>query len=121
MELLLLAIGLPCMSFTKFVAEAVVKRATQRSRFKTNWLTVFNQGWVIGTPTEGLSNPDDYIWRLAATCIDIGEYNAAEVEGWLSISDVTATATVIIDAVLGKEMKKVSGKEPEDGMAWRDF
>lgn len=151
-ELLLLAIGLPCMRFlyvtggrpwdsheeldvakelsvpdaiaysqTKFVAEAVVKRAAQRGPSESNRLAVFNPGWVIGTPTGGFSNPDDYIWRLAATCINIGAYNAAEADGWLSISDVTATATAIIDTALGKAMKRVNGKEPMDGMTWREF
>lgn len=108
-------------SQTKFVAEAVVKRAAQRSPSETNRLAVFNPGWVIGTPTEGFSDPDDYIWRLAATCINIGAYNAAEADGWLSISDVTATATAIINTALGNEMKKVDGKEPVDGMTWREF
>ncbi|KAJ5535136.1 hypothetical protein N7527_001390 [Penicillium freii] len=56
-------------------------------------------------------------WR----CINIGAYNAAEADGWLSISDVTATATAIIDTALGKEMKRVNGKEPVDGMTWREF
>lgn len=151
-ELLLLAIGLPCMRFlyvtgvqhwdsheeqdvanelsvpdaiaysqTKFVAEAVVRRAVQRSPSETNQFVVFNPGWVIGTPTEGFSNPDDYIWRLAATCINIGAYNAAEADGWLSISDVTATATAIIDTVLSKETKRVNGKEPVNGMTWREL
>lgn len=152
LELLLLAMGLPCMRFlyvtggrpwdsheeldvaeelstdnaiaysqTKFVAEAVVKRAAQRSPSESDRLAVFNPGWVIGTPTEGFSNPDDYIWRLVATCVNIGAYNAAEADGWLSISDVIATATAIIDVALGKEMKKVNGKEPIDGMTWREF
>ncbi|KAJ5409565.1 uncharacterized protein N7487_003924 [Penicillium crustosum] len=108
-------------SQTKFVAEAVVRRAVQRSPSETNQFVVFNPGWVIGTPTEGFSNPDDYIWRLAATCINIGAYNAAEADGWLSISDVTATATAIIDTVLSKETKRVNGKEPVNGMTWREL
>lgn len=93
----------------------------QRSPSETNQLVVLNPGWVIGTPTEGFSNPDDYIWRLAATCINIGAYNAAEADGWLSISDVTATATAIIDTVLSKETKRVNGKEPVNGMTWREL
>ncbi|KAL2697078.1 hypothetical protein AAEP93_002373 [Penicillium crustosum] len=98
-----------------------IARAVQRSPSETNQLVVLNPGWVIGTPTEGFSNPDDYIWRLAATCINIGAYNAAEADGWLSISDVTATATAIIDTVLSKETKRVNGKEPVNGMTWREL
>ncbi|KGO38965.1 Male sterility, NAD-binding [Penicillium expansum] len=108
-------------SQTKFVAEAVVKRAARRGPFETNRLVVLNPGWVIGTPTEGSSNPDDYIWRLAATCIKLGAYNADEADGWLSISDAATTATAIIDAALGKEMKPLDEKEPMDGITWREF
>ncbi|CAI7608715.1 unnamed protein product [Penicillium glandicola] len=106
-------------SQTKFVAEAVVRRAARRSPFETNQLGVLNPGWVIGTPNEGFSNSDDYIWRLVATCIKIGAYNAAEADGWLSISDAATTATAIVDAVLGKKLEMVAERQPVDGMTWR--
>ncbi|OQE00170.1 hypothetical protein PENVUL_c057G01069 [Penicillium vulpinum] len=108
-------------SQTKFVAEAVVRRAARRSPSETNRLAVLNPGWVIGTPTEGFSNFNDYIWRLVATCIEIGAYNAAEADGWLTISDAATTATAIIDAALGKMVDIVAEKPPVDGMTWREF
>lgn len=108
-------------SQTKFVAEAVVRRAARRVPSETNCLNVTNPGWVIGTPTEGYSNPEDYIWRLAAACIRIAAYNAADADGWLSISDVTTTATRIIDTALGTGLEREAEKRPVNGMTWKEF
>ncbi|OQE34235.1 hypothetical protein PENCOP_c025G06904 [Penicillium coprophilum] len=108
-------------SQTKFVSEAVVKRAARRNLSDTNRLAIFNPRWVIGTPTEGYSNPDDYIWRLVATCIKIGVYNGDDEDGWLAIFDVTTTATAIIDLALGENMERMPEKQPQDGMFWREF
>ncbi|KXG50684.1 Male sterility, NAD-binding [Penicillium griseofulvum] len=107
-------------SQTKFVAEAVIKRAARRDASKTNRIAALNPGWVIGTPTEGFSNPNDYIWRLVATCIKIGAYNATDADGWLSISDATTTATAIVDAALEGKMKTV-GEKPVDGITWMEL
>ncbi|OQE46721.1 hypothetical protein PENCOP_c001G06210 [Penicillium coprophilum] len=108
-------------SQTKFVAEAVIKRAARRIPSGTNRLAILNPGWVIGTPSEGFSNTGDYIWRLVATCIKVGAYNQAEADGWLSMSDATATATAINDAVLSKKIQIVSEEQPVNGILWREF
>ena len=151
-DLLLLAIKLPCMRFlyitggrpwgsfeetdvvkelsvtdaipysqTKLVAEAVVRRAAGCSPSKTGRLKVLNPGWVIGTSDEGISDTRDSIWRLVATCIKIGAYNASEANGWLFISDVTTTATTIIDTALGTEVKGNVTEYPVDGITWREI
>lgn len=148
-ELLLLTLGLPRMKFvyitggrpwnsheeldvanelsvadsiaysqTKFVAEAIVKRATRRG---SNHLAVLNPGWVIGTPTEGFSNADDYIWRLVATCIKISSYNADQADGWLFLSEVASTATAIVDTALGQRMEIEAEKYPVSGITWKEF
>lgn len=108
-------------SQTKFVAEVVVRRAARRISSETNRLVVTNPGWVIGTPTEGYSNPDDYIWRLAATCVRVAAYNVADADGWLSISDVTTTAAKIIDTALGTRIESETEKHTTDGMKWKEF
>ncbi|KAJ5782044.1 hypothetical protein N7457_003818 [Penicillium paradoxum] len=108
-------------SQTKFVAEVVVRRAARRRLSGSDRLAVMNPGWVIGTPTEGFSNAEDYIWRLVAACIRIGAYNVTEADGWLSITDVTTTATAVIDAASSTEMKSDYEKHTTDGMTWREF
>ncbi|KAI9367781.1 non-ribosomal peptide synthetase [Aspergillus egyptiacus] len=116
-------------SQTKLVSEIVVRRAAARNfsggycspAGAGNNIAVLNPGWVIGTPTEGYSNTTDYLWRLTATCIKLGVYNAEDAEGWLSVSDVTTTAEAIVDAALGTKIGISGERYAADGMAWRDF
>jgi amino acid adenylation domain-containing protein/thioester reductase-like protein len=108
-------------SQTKFVAEAVVKRAALR----TSWVharrvSVVSPGCVIGTPTEGIANADDYIWRLVAASISIGMYNADEADTWVPLTDATTTARVIIRNALSPSSQPiVTGFA--DGMPWSRF
>ncbi|THC87574.1 hypothetical protein EYZ11_012978 [Aspergillus tanneri] len=106
-------------SQTKFVAEAVVKRAARRS-VSISRSTVVSPGLVIGTPTEGVTNADDYIWRLTAACIRVGAYNANEADAWLSLSDVATTATTVVDAGLAAEAETIEAHFM-DGMTCREF
>ena len=87
-------------SQTKFVAEAVVRRAALRcvSASGQSRFAIVNPGLVIGTPTEGVANIDDYIWRLTAACIRVGAYSSKQTDAWIDLSDVAALATNIIDA-----------------------
>lgn len=97
---------------TKFVSEALVRRAAARNAPEitaaaaaaANRLSVMCPGIVIGSPTEGFTNPGDYIWRLVASCLRIGVYNDAEVDTWLPVSDVSATAARIITAAMDTSM-----------------
>lgn len=118
---------------TKFVAEALVKRAAQRSEPGLNRFAIANPGLVIGTHTEGVANADDYIWRLAAACVRVGAYNADEAEVWVRVSDAAATATIIVEAALKprrsvrrrhvgegrNDMGGVLGNPPRDGVPAR--
>lgn len=107
---------------TKFVAEALVRRATLRSASGSQQFAIVSPGLVIGTPTEGVSNADDWIWRLAAACIRVGIYNGDQSETWIPISDAAATATTILDTALGLGC---SAKPPvvpvKGGMAFGEF
>ncbi|KAF5524997.1 Nonribosomal peptide synthase atnA [Colletotrichum aenigma] len=59
-------------SQSKFVAEVLVKRAAERCSPGERNIAVFRPGLIIGTPTEGVANTDDYIWRLTAASIYLG-------------------------------------------------
>ncbi|GLB04474.1 nonribosomal peptide synthase [Aspergillus tubingensis] len=114
-------------SQTKLVAEVVVRRAATRKSLGSSIPTppgnicVINPGWIIGTPTEGYSNTTDYIWRLVATCIRLGVYNAEDAEGWLSISDATTTAEAVLEAALSTSSDILGDEYATQGMAWREF
>ncbi|PHH63093.1 hypothetical protein CDD81_6338 [Ophiocordyceps australis] len=108
-------------SQTKFVAEAVVKRAAKRCAMSPSRLAVVTPGLVVGTPTEGVPNADDYMWRLAASCIRVGMYNADEADAWLALSDVAALAAIIVDSALHPDAVPEAKRYVRDGMKWRDF
>lgn len=82
---------------TKFVAEALVRRAAARSVTRQNQFAVVSPGLVVGTPTEGVANADDWIWRMTAACLSVGVFNADESDKWVPIADASATAATIID------------------------
>ncbi|KAK2616557.1 hypothetical protein QQS21_000600 [Conoideocrella luteorostrata] len=106
---------------TKFVAEALVKRAARRcgDRF-----SIISPGLVAGTPEKGVANSDDYLWRLAASCIRIGAYNANQVNCWLQVSDVASLASIIVGATLEPKTENETASivtEATDGMTWGQF
>ncbi|KJZ80406.1 hypothetical protein HIM_00256 [Hirsutella minnesotensis 3608] len=113
-------------SQTKFVAEVLTKRAAQRCRAicGVDRFSVISPGLVIGTPTEGVANVDDYIWRLAAACIRLGSYSATQADTWVQMADATTMAAAIVNAGLESQ---VPGATPRvvrhvrDGMRWKDF
>ncbi|KAH8662495.1 hypothetical protein BX600DRAFT_382509 [Xylariales sp. PMI_506] len=109
---------------TKFVAEALVRRAALRAsppdRWNNNRFAVVSPGLVIGTPTEGVANADDWIWRVAAACIRVGMYDVDDCERWIPMSDSAVTATTIIDAALGFSTSSIV-TQVKGGMSFSEF
>lgn len=119
-------------SQSKFVAEAVVRRAALRCNSKREAkggrFTIVSPGLVIGTPTEGVANSDDYIWRLAAACIRAGAYNGDQEDDWVDVCDATWLAATIADAALGVGGDRDGAdagvavvRDVRDGMTWGEF
>ncbi|PFH56260.1 hypothetical protein XA68_16826 [Ophiocordyceps unilateralis] len=103
---------------SKFVAEAVVRRAALRRGPLDHRHAVVSPGFVIGTPTEGVANADDYLWRLAAACIRKGVYNRDEADVWIPLSDAATAAKTIVDTALNARplVTQIKG-----GMSLGDF
>lgn len=105
-------------SQTKFVAEALVKRAADRDGSAARRLAVVSPGYVVGTPAEGIGNADDYVWRLVATCVRVGAYNTDEGDTWLPLADATTAAAVITGAAFGWESEAKTVTPVMDGITW---
>ncbi|KAL5365259.1 hypothetical protein BJX96DRAFT_179675 [Aspergillus floccosus] len=67
------------------------------------------------------SIPDAYIWSFGAACIRVAAYNAASPDGWLSLTDVTTTATRIIGTALGSAVQREAEEHAFNGMTWKEF
>lgn len=104
---------------TKFVAEALVRRAAARDSTGRNQFAVVSPGLVIGTPTEGVANADDWIWRMTAACLRVGVFNADESDSWVPIADAAATATTIIDTALDRSSPIVT--QVKGGLTMGEF
>ncbi|KAK2056976.1 amino acid adenylation domain-containing protein [Colletotrichum caudatum] len=108
-------------SQSKFVAEVLVRRAAKRCLSTARNIAVFRPGLIIGTPTEGVANLNDYIWRLTSANINIGAYNDGDENAWLHVSDVATTAAAAIQVALNPQMQADAVKSQEDGMTWGSF
>ncbi|KAI8186675.1 Nonribosomal peptide synthase atnA [Colletotrichum sp. SAR 10_65] len=108
-------------SQSKFVAEVLVKRAAERCPSGERNIAVFRPGLIIGTPTEGVANTDDYIWRLTAASIDVGAYNCDDDSAWLHLSDAATTAEAAVCTAFSPASLQKAVVHHEDGMTWGAF
>ncbi|KAI8189504.1 Nonribosomal peptide synthase atnA [Colletotrichum sp. SAR 10_76] len=108
-------------SQSKFVAEVLVKRAAERCPPGERNIAVFRPGLIIGTPTEGVANTDDYIWRLTAASIDVGAYNCDDDSAWLHLSDAATTAEAAVCTAFSPASLQKAVVHHEDGMTWGAF
>ncbi|KAK3172573.1 putative NRPS-like protein biosynthetic cluster [Lepraria neglecta] len=84
---------------TKVVAEHLVRECVTLSQFRSKRLHIVKPGYIIGSPTNGIANQSDFIWRLIAGCIEIGAYNVDEEAHWLFIADVDRVARAVVSWV----------------------
>lgn len=82
---------------TKFISQLLVQEYSQTSIQNRSRVSVVKPSYIIGTAQRGLANTDDFIWRLVATCIEIGSFNEADADSWLFISDVENVAKIVLD------------------------
>lgn len=94
-------------SQTKFVAEMLVRSHGERLRrdrsgtFPTP--VVIKPGLIIGDGEHGVSNLDDFLWRVIASAVRIGGYNVDEAKdpnAWLLVAGSDQIATATADACM---------------------
>ena len=84
---------------TKYVAEMLVRRFARRqaaSRNDARRMAIVQPGYIIGSPERGMANERDFLWRLAASCIDIGTHSVADGDAWLPVADVERVAGAVV-------------------------
>lgn len=84
-------------SQTKFLSELMVKEYARTVAPSQQRVSIVKPGYIIGSAGDGIAIADDFIWRLAASCLDIEAYNAADANSWLFVSDVDRVATAVSD------------------------
>lgn len=96
---------------SKFVCEQVIRDCAAHSAFETKKLWMVKPGYIIGSRSNGIANPKDFIWRLVAGCLEIGAYNGDEARHWLYIASVDCVTSHVLDALFTRdgEAPPVSG------------
>ncbi|KAL6879178.1 hypothetical protein J3F83DRAFT_768450 [Trichoderma novae-zelandiae] len=106
---------------TKLVSENLILEYLKRDPSRQQDFTIARPGLVIGTPTRGIANMDDFIWRLVAGSIQTKTFPVISPGGWLCISDAGSVSSRIASAgIYGSR----SGNTPvdfDDGMPVEDF
>ncbi|KAK1659545.1 non-ribosomal peptide synthetase [Colletotrichum godetiae] len=90
----------PAYSQTKFVAEILVARYAERlTRAGFSCLaTIVKPGLIMGSSSDGISNTDDFLWRLTASALDMGMFNDSERDLWLAAAGVDLVANIVLDS-----------------------
>ena len=89
----------PAYSQTKFVAEMLVARCA--ARFAEHGLlpsvSIIKPGLIMGDSRDGVSNTDDYMWRITASALEMGTFNGDENSMWLTAAGVDLVARIVLD------------------------
>lgn len=95
-------------TISKLASELLVRKFASTSHASRHRISVVKPSYIIGTVTEGLANPTDYLWRLVAGAIEIGAYNADEVDRWLFVSDVAHVARTTVRSAVAASLPTAS-------------
>lgn len=94
-------------SQSKFLSEALVRSHGQRLRHHHSARfpapVVIQPGLVIGDGEHGIANLDDFLWRVVASAVRIGAYNADESNdpnSWLLVAGSDQIASAAVDACI---------------------
>lgn len=86
-------------SQTKFISELLVKSYAEKNDHncgRNRYISIVRPGLIIGTAENGVSNVDDFIWRMVSAALSIGAYNAEEDNSWIMVSAVDQVAKLIV-------------------------
>ncbi|KAF2844368.1 acetyl-CoA synthetase-like protein [Plenodomus tracheiphilus IPT5] len=89
-------------SQSKFATDVLVQRCMARAPAGQR-INMVKPGIIIGTATEGISNTDDFIWRLAAGACEAGGFVDGEQDAVISLAGADQVAQRIIDACLDRD------------------
>ena len=111
---------------TKLVSEILVRevgRLDGKARGRPNRFQTVKPGYIIGTIEKGITNPDDFLWRLAVGVIEAKGYNKADEKDFLFISDVDRVAVVICNSLLATNRQGSDEHQTNifDGVTMEEF
>lgn len=107
-------------SQTKYVAESIVHQITTQMPPCQNRFSVVKPGLVIGTSDEGISNIDDFIWRLVAASTQLKLCPSKSSE-WLGVGDAGFVASQILGQISQSKIAAYNDLSVRSGLPTRKF
>ncbi|KAK0729895.1 hypothetical protein B0H67DRAFT_651460 [Lasiosphaeris hirsuta] len=110
-------------SQSKFASDVLVDRSMARAPASRR-INMVKPGTIIGTATEGISNTDDFIWRLVAGACEARAFVDGEQDAVVSLAGADHVAQRIIHACLGSRCGRDSAPEAlemTEGISVSDF
>ncbi|KAK4062821.1 uncharacterized protein Triagg1_9691 [Trichoderma aggressivum f. europaeum] len=80
---------------TKIASERLIQEYLKRDPTRKQCFTVARPSLIIGTPSNGVANVDDFIWRLTVGAVETQCFPLVDQESWLFMSDVGSVAEEI--------------------------
>jgi L-aminoadipate-semialdehyde dehydrogenase len=87
---------------TKWVAEQLVLRAQARGVPAT----IVRPGYIVGDSHRGVTNTDDFIWRLIKGCIQLGQ--APRISNIVNMCSVDYVANCVVEVVSSPKAVKLA-------------
>ena len=97
-------------SQSKFASDVLVHRCVARTPASQR-INMVKPGIIIGTAAEGISNTDDFIWRLVAGACEAGAFVGGEQDALVCLAGADHVAQCIIHACLGSPSDRDSPPE----------
>ena len=108
-------------SQTKLVAELLVTAfASNPALCGASVVTIMKPSYIIGTAQEGVTNCEDYLWRVVASALDVGAYNRDEVGSWLCLASADRVARAVLRSVSDECIARGSVSSIFDGLFMQD-
>ncbi|KAI8923095.1 hypothetical protein BC831DRAFT_472975 [Entophlyctis helioformis] len=87
---------------TKWVAEKLVMRAQERGVPAT----IIRPGYIVGDSRSGVTNTDDFLWRLVKGCIQLGKVpRIGNVVNMCSVDYVADTISEVVSAPASLDLR----------------
>jgi amino acid adenylation domain-containing protein/thioester reductase-like protein len=92
---------------TKYVAEKLVLAAAEQSMASCGKYCAIRPGLIIGNADSGITNTDDFLWRLTRCCISLGAYPNAPGGMWMPVAEVAYISDIILRQVVAEHAKEL--------------
>lgn len=93
-------------SQSKLLSELLVKSYAENYAQPHQNVKILKPGLIVGSCQEGVSNTDDFLWRVAAGAARVGGFSSSEKNSWISVAGVDKVASLIVERCLDSKADK---------------